>query len=205
MIIYSRVTEHPNCEPVTLDEAKGHLEYQGTLKDTYIESLITIARRLCETYSGLSFVTQERVVRMDNFPCKRMYIELPYGPVQSMTLFRYKNTDSVDVDMVEGTDYIVDYHASPARVYALTDGEIDSWPTDAKRIPNAVNIGYMTGYDDVSGEPLPPEARQAILLQIGSMFENRQDEVMGSITHKINMNSEYILDAIKVYWNANID
>jgi uncharacterized phiE125 gp8 family phage protein len=205
MIVYSRVTEQPFTEPVSLSEAKVHLEYQGDSKNDYIWTLLKVARRICEAYAGLSFVTQERVVRLDNFPCKRKFIELPYGPVQSITLFRYKNDNGTDTDLVEGTDYIVDYHSSPARVYPLLNGEIDTWPTDVRTVPHAVSIGYMAGYDDISGEPLPPEAKQAILLQVAAMFENRQDEHLGALSHKINMNSEYILDSIKVYWNANID
>jgi uncharacterized phiE125 gp8 family phage protein len=210
MIVYSRVTERPAYEPISVSEAKVHLEYYGTSKDAYIEGLIKVARRLCEAYSGLSFVTQERVIRMDKFPSvtrtyKTQFIELPYGPVQSITLFQYANEDGTTTSLVEGTDYVVDYHSSPARVYPLKDGEIDEWPTDVRRIPHAVNIGYMAGYDDISGEPIPAEAKQAIMLQVASMFESRQDEHLGLVSHKINMNSEYILDAIKVYWNANID
>lgn len=206
MIVYSRVTEHPDSEPLDLEDVKVHLEASGTSKDAMITSLIKVARRICEAYSGLSFVTQERVVRLDYFPtCGKVYIELPYGPVQSVTSFTYTNDDGDIVTLVEGTDFIADYHSSPARVYPLYDGEIDEWPTDLKRIPHCVNISYLAGYDDVSGEPLPEEAKQAMLLQIAAMFENRQDEQTGFISHKINMNSEHILDTIKVYWNANID
>lgn len=205
MIIYSRVTEHPDSEPITLDQAKTHLEYQGTAKNDFIESLIKVARRICEAYSGLSFVPQARVIRLDHFPCSRRYIELPYGPVVAITSFTYRNEDGDTVELDEGDDFVADYHATPARVYPLVDGEIDQWPADVAIYPNAINIAYEAGYDDISGEPLPEEARQAMLLQIASMFENRQDENIGAISHKINMNSEHILDSIKVYWNANID
>ena len=205
MILYSRVVEHPDSEPVSLSEAKVHLEYQGDSKNDYIWTLIKASRRLCEAYSGLSLVPQVRVVKLDYFPVCRKYIELPYGPVTAIDSFIYTDSDGNEEELVEGTDFVVDYHSSPARVYPLLDGEIDSWPTNLRKIPNCVVIQYQSGYDDISGEPIPQEAKQAILLQVASMFENRQNEHLGAISHKINYNSEVILDAIKVSWNANID
>jgi uncharacterized phiE125 gp8 family phage protein len=211
MIVYSRVTEQPDSEPISLDEAKEHLEWVGTSKDNYITSLIKTARRVCEAYSGLSFVTQERVVRLDYFPCynqnpyRKLWIEVPYGPVQAITMFQYSNDAGGTTTLVEGTDFIVDYHSPVCRIYPLEDGEIGTWPDDVRHIPYAITIGYQTGFDDVSGEPLPEQARQAILLQVAAMFESRQDETVGAVSHKINMNSEAILDTIKVYWNAHTD
>jgi uncharacterized phiE125 gp8 family phage protein len=205
MILYSRVTEHPDSEPISLDEAKTHLEYTGSSKDSYITTLIKVARRICEAYSGLSFITQERAVKLDYFPLFGRFIQLPYGPVQSMLSFSYTDTDGNTVNLTEGVDYVVNYHQSPARVYALKDGEIDTWPSNLKRIPSCVIISYQAGYDDISGEPLPEEAKQAMLLQIATMFENRQNEQTGMISHKIHLNAETLLDNIKVSWNANID
>jgi len=76
MIQYSIVTEQPDSEPVSLAEAKTHLEYAGTAKDNYITGLIKTARQLCESYTGLSFVTKERETKLDRFPCK-LYICRP--------------------------------------------------------------------------------------------------------------------------------
>jgi len=92
------------------------------------------------------------------------------------------------------------------RIVPLNEsGDIGSWPS-TKNVPGCITVSYTTGFDDVSGEALPPEAKTAILLQVGSLFENRQDEVIGStgsVAAEINMNSKAILDNIKVYWNAN--
>lgn len=206
MIIYSRVTEQPDSEPVTLAEAKTHLEYTGTAKNDYIETLISVARRICEAYSGLSFVTQERVIRLDKFPKGKRFIYIPYGPVQAILTFTYRNDDGGTTTLEEGTDFAVDTHSSVARAYAInSDGEIDDWPTDVLEVPHAITLSYQAGYDDVSGELTPAQVKQAILLQVASMFETRQDEQPGIISHKICWNSEAILDTIKVTWNANAD
>jgi uncharacterized phiE125 gp8 family phage protein len=153
----------------------------------------------------LSFVTQTRRVKLDYFPCKKLYIELPYGPVQSVESFTYSNDEDGTTTMVEGTDFVLDKHSRVARLYALgADGEVDTWPTDAKDIPHAITIDYNAGYDDVSFEPMPEQIKQAILMQVASMFENRQNEQSGAV-NMINWNSQTILDTIKIDWNANYD
>jgi uncharacterized phiE125 gp8 family phage protein len=210
MITYSRVTEQPANEPVSLSDAKVHLEYTGTAKNAYITSLIKSARRICEGYSGLSFVTQTRQIKMDIFPSNGAFILVPYGPVQSIESFTYLNDDGTTTTMVENTDFIADYHSSVCRLFAVDEnGEIDSWPTDLRDRPQAITISYVAGYDEAINEPLPELVKQAILLQVASMFENRQDEVAGSINmmnwNTINWNSIHLLDSVKVSWNANVD
>jgi uncharacterized phiE125 gp8 family phage protein len=203
MIVYSRVTDQPDFEPVSLADAKTHLEYTGTAKNAYINSLIKSARRICEGYSGLSFVTQERSVKMDYFPTIKSYIEIPYGPVQTIDSFTYLNENGTTTTLVENTDFIVDAHSGICRLFPIDDnGEIDLWPTDVKHRPNAITILYTAGYDEAVNEPLPEQAKQAMLMQIGSMFEQREDARQGEVT-MIVWNSMSILDTIKVTWNAH--
>jgi|SRR6478609_1827951 len=210
MITYSKVIELSDSEPVTLEEAKSHLEVQGTSKDDYITVLIKVARKACENYAGLSFITQTRRVTLDHFPgcghwqTSAKEIILPYGPVQSIESFTYAASDKTEQTINEGDDgYLLDDHSGLARVVPMSGGEIGSWPSTAVR-PNAVVIDYVCGYDSVSGDTdFPTEAIQAILLQVGTMFENRQDEVIGTTVTELNTNSRALLDNIKVYWNAN--
>lgn len=218
MIQYSVITTYPDSEPVTLAEAKTRLEYYGSAKNTFIESLITVARQVCEVYSGLSFVTQERRIKMDRFPCNTsrvirnnydFYNEIiiPYGPVQTVDSLSYTDTNGVVQTLIENTDFLLDNDSAIARVYPIdSNGNVTSWP-DTKCIPNAVVLNYTAGFDDVSGVHLPVVVKQAIMLQVVSMFENRQDEVIGTTATTsavINMNSKSLLDTIKVYWNAKI-
>lgn len=215
MILYSKVTEVPEAEPVTVAEAKTHLEVTGTAKDTYIGALIKAARRICEVDAGLSFVTQTRVVKLDRFPScwpwsyrygthtnTNPYSEiiLPYGPVQTVTAFTYFDADGNEQTLTVDTDFYFDGHSGVARLRP-----VNSWPS-TKLMPNAVSIEYTAGIDldsDTSEEYLPI-VKQAILLQVASFFENRQDEVPGSMS-EINWNSKTLLDSIRVTWNANYD
>lgn len=208
MIIYSRVTEPVDNEPVTLTEAKIHLEYTGTLKDAYIWSLVSAARRICEGYAGLSFVTQERSVKLDRFPANS-YLYLPYGPVQSVLSFTYTDDDDVVQTLVEGTDFELDIHSPVARVYPIDSTGITTWPTDAKDQLQGIEVVYQTGFDDASGEAPPPEVRISTLRVLAKLFENRGDESPASTRYMgngiLDWETQTILDNIKVVWNANID
>lgn len=195
-IKYSKVTVQPTEEPVSLDEAKAHCRVSGTGDDVYLTTLIKVARILCESYSGLSFLTQTRVIKLDAFPCSGLPIEIPYGPVQSVEEFTYIDSDEVTQTLVEDTDFVVDSHSDLTKLVAE-----DSWPGTFNK-PNAVSIETICGY--ATAADVPEQIKQAILMQIGSMYENRQDEIYGTIS-MITMNSRMLLDTVKVYWNAEQD
>lgn len=193
MIIYSRIITPPASEPVTVDEAKAHLRVDGTYDDTYITMLIKVARQLCESYSGLSFITQEREINLDSFPCGE--IQIPNGPVKSVDDFVYINSDGDATDLVIDDDYVIDLKSDIARIT-----KVDSWPS-SKTTSNAVTISYTAGYANDEHDPVPEVIKQAILLTVGTLYENRQNEVPGSM-NEINWNSRTLLDTVKVYGNA---
>lgn len=205
MILYSKVTEAPANEPVILSEAKAWLKVDVTDEDAIINALIVAARRMCEGYAGLSFVTQTREIKLDRFPCGFPYkILIPYGPVQEITSLTYVASDGTTTVLVLDTDYTADLHGYIACVWPLSS--ISGWPS-TKCIANAVSIEYIAGYqnDDTVIElqnRIPAEVKQAILMQVATLYENRQDEVAGGL-EMIGWNSRAILDTVKVYWNAN--
>lgn len=190
MIIYSKVTEAPESEPVTVDEAKAWCKVDGTDEDAIFTRLIKVARIMCESYAGLSFITQTRVVKLDRFTCRDVI--LPYGPVTAVTEFAYKDGNG-DTQTVAADTYTLDTQSGLAKVRVT-----DTWP-DTDRTLNNVEITYTAG-----SESAPEVAKQAILMQVATMYENRQDEVIGSSANVINYSSQMLLDTIKVYWNAEV-
>lgn len=213
-IYYSKVIEAPDSEPVTLAEAKVQLKLEDDFvaDDALITSLIKTARRLCESYSSLSFVTQGRRMKLDHFPCWRKTttgifarwrrhdgIIIPYGPVQTIDSIKYFDSNDEE-QTLDPSAYTADTHSELARVFP-----VDNWPS-TNNGPNAVTIDYTAGYDPVSGgtEEFPEQAKQAILMQVTSFYENRQDEGPEKMS-MVCWNSQKFLDTIKVYWNANED
>lgn len=193
MIIYSKVTGAPAEFPVTLTEAKLKLKVTSSDEDNVITNLIKTATQICESDSGLSFITQSRTVTLDKFPCGT--IILPYGPVTSVTTFSFIDTDGASQSLTVNDDFILDTHNIPARLQS-----VDSWPSTKDRL-NAITIVYGAGYGAAAA--VPQCAKDAIMSLVNTMFEHRQEEEAGQIT-QITWGARRMLDPIRVDWYAKV-
>lgn len=192
MIIYSRVTEKPDVEPVALADVKVRLKVTGTAEDSLITALITTARELCEADCGRSFITQERTISLDRFPSCN--IILPYGPVQSVDAFTYVDEDGNTQALVAGTDFYQDLESDIARLRP-----VESWPMVQDQF-NAVSVIYTAGYGD-DADDVPAVAKEAIYRTIANFFEHRQDEESGTIS-ELTWGTRMLLNSIRVDWYA---
>lgn len=201
MIIYSKVTDQPGSEPATLDEAKKQVKMEGTtLDDSYLTALITTSRKICEAYTGLSFVSQERTIKMDQFPINRRmiyswsnHIIVPYGPVISVDSFTYNDSDDVEQTLVEDTDFTVDDNSELCRL-----APVDSWPCSSGKM-NSVVIVYTAGFAE-----FPGDLKTAMLRVLANLYEFRTDSLQGGFD-SVDYSAKMILDNYKVTWNANAD
>jgi len=189
MILYSRVSVAPGSEPITLSEAKAFLKVDGTDEDALIGSLISVARQVCETYAGLSFAAQTRVVKLDRFPCRDVI--LPYGPVNTITSIAYVDEDEAPQTITSG--YTLDTQSGLSKIRIT-----ERWPS-TNRVMNNVVITYTTGYASV-----PEVVKHAIKMTLGTLYENRQDEIVGTSSQVLSWNSQSLLDTVKVYWDAEV-
>ena len=194
MVISSKVTSEPSEEPVTLTEAKVPLKVTGTSEDTYITTLIKVARLWAERYSGRSFITQTRTIKLDYFPSCNAPIVIPYGPVISLSTVglgvSYLNDDDVTTTLTFDTDYKLDSHSEPNRIYP-----VDDWPTDYKTDHlQAITITYTAGYGAAAA--VPDLIKEAIKKRVMDLYEG---------TDHYTRQAEELLDTVKVYWNAHQD
>lgn len=193
-IIYSKVSTEPSAEPVTSIEAKLHLRVDHTDDDTLITILIQAARELVEQHLGRSLITQSRTIKLDTFPRCSNAILIPYGPLVSVTTLKYYDEDEVQ-QTLSSSLYWVDSSSNIPRIVVK-----DSWP-GIFDMPNAVEIIYVAGYG-ASGSFVPKPIKQAMLLVIGHLYENR--EQVGDIRHELPFGVEtllapYVLEQSVVY------
>lgn len=148
------------AEPVSLAEAKKHLDVARDDQDDMITSMITAAREWVENYTGLSFdgdaVTQ-------TFRCFRAGISLlvwPAGDDAEVTV-AYLNTAGEPVAVTGARLWRA---AKPARLLPPLNG---AWPTDAD------------GSIAVTVRGVPYSLKAAMLLIIGDFYANRESGVVG--------------------------
>lgn len=170
------VVTPPTLEPVTLAEARAHCRIDGGTEDGLLSGYLLAARQHVEDITGRLLITQTiDVLYDDKWPLvwdraltlPTVKILLPTAPVQSITSLGYVDSDGVaqtlssgNYQFVSGTNpYIV-----PA--YGAT------WP-DVRWQPDAITVRAVVGYGSNPGD-VPEPIRHAILLLVGSLFENRE-------------------------------
>ena len=158
----------PAAEPVSTSEAKSHLRVDTTADDTYIGTLITVARQNVESHLRRALISQTWEVVLDDFPAG--VIRLPKPPLASVTSIKYTD-DEGNESTYSSANYVVDTDTEPGRV-VLKSGQ--TWPAVTLAAVNGVRVRYVAGYG-AAGSNVPQAIRQAILLVIGSLYENRED------------------------------
>lgn len=177
----------PASEPVTLAEAKSFLRVDGADDDTLISNLITAARQLAERYTNRAFITQVWELVEDHAPDGPLYTPKP--PLVSV--------DAVKVTAENGTETTV-----PASSYwvdksigRLVRANGYTWPTH--RGFASFIIRFTAGYG-ASGSAVPAPIRQALLMTIANLYENRTDVVTGTIATELPTNSKTLLDPYRI-------
>ena len=139
-------------------------------EDTLLEGYIKTAREDCEKFTGKALAPATFEFIMDNFPCDK--IELPMPPVESIESIKYTNSDGVEVEW-DDENYIF-YNSEPAIIipaYGI------SWPSFTPYPIGAVKIRYLAGYKTTGSDAsliIPDVIKQAILLSVGSLYEDRE-------------------------------
>lgn len=163
----------PQTEPITLDEAKtqSRVEYDFTDDDTYIESLISAARRYTEAHSLFVFMTQSWKMTFDCFPNDEIIIRR--RPVNSVDSIEYIDDAGV-LQTLDTNKYQVDIDSWLTRIRPVY-GEV--WPTTRRQM-NAVEIRFTAGFENTV-EGVPQHLKEGLLLLIAHWYENREDTVRG--------------------------
>jgi len=122
----------------------------------------------------------------------RHKIILPRGPLQSVTSVKYYDFDNTQQDWTN-SDTVVNYYVM--RGYK-TLGWIQPalyWPStfDTFR-PDAVTITFTSGYS-----PAPAIAQQAVLLAVGTFFENRESETEANLK-TLGLGFDRLLDMLTI-------
>lgn len=166
-----KITTAPATEPVTATEAKLHCRVDHSTEDAIFTRLIEMARIQCEAISGRAFITRTYTALLDYWP--RWTFELPYPPLATITSIKYYDDAGSAAVTFDSANYYVDTNSEPGRVALLNDAD---WPSTTLRDINGVEIIYTAGYGVAAD--VPDQYKQAMLLLIGHLYENRESVVV---------------------------
>jgi len=158
----------PTVEPVSLAEARAHARVDDTADNSLVSALIAAARRTAEAYTRRAFITQSWAMYMDQAPTDN-FLEIPKAPLVGISsIVTYSDADAATT--FASSNYYVDLITKPGRVVLRATA---SWPTFT-RVSNGFFVDFVAGYG-ATGSDVPADIRQAILMIVSHLYENRGD------------------------------
>jgi len=195
----------PTSEPVDVTTAKNFLRVTTDQDDDLIGILITAAREVVETFTGLSVATKTYRQQLDSFPFftdtalsqaawnpsynslprystamwnYSQMIKLYAPPLLGVLSIKYVDPNNV-IQTIDPANYIVDSANRPARIFPGPG--YGYWPA-CQYVPNAVAIDFVAGFDTPpsSDVTVPRALMLAILMLTAGFYENREAQAFGS-------------------------
>lgn len=149
---------------LTLDEAKNHLRVDHDDEDSLISSLIAAVCQMLDGETGLyGFNIGSQVWKWTGYPrCYKFEIEMPN--VTAITEVKYYNSSNTLI-----TDDLANWELAANNEEAYIWPVSGAWPTFYWRW-DAFQIKYSVGFTEI-----PADIKQAALLIIAAMYDNRGD------------------------------
>jgi len=189
----TRIVTPPSVEPITLDEAKHHLNVTHDEDDAFIASIIAAARSTVETGTHRALLTQVWDITLPAWPADGA-IRLPGGQCQSVDSVTY-----IDAEGVEQTLASEEYQADVASdqggiLLPPLDG---AWPALQSNRISPVTIRATLGW--ATPGDIPEMLVHGVRFVLGHYYENREAVVTGTTSTALPLGAESIMRTFSVW------
>lgn len=172
--------------PVSLTELKTHLKVDGSDENALIQIYLDAAIEQAANYTRRILVGGEYKAITNFF---YYTLEFDVSPIDvSSIVVKYYDVNNAEQTLAS-SEYTVKVFGDDEPVQIVFDGTL---PSLYDRY-DAVQVEFDAGYTTV-----PSQIKQAIMLQAASYYENRQSEVVGNVSHVINMGFHQMLFPFKM-------
>ena len=174
---------------ITVADLKAHLRVTHTQEDTLISALRSAA---------ISWVEEHCNIKLGSYTARGYLPDwrvayFPIGPVTAITEVKYQTTAdkdyTTDLTTLGTTLWYTDEITQPARI-AFRD-----YPTTYDYALTPVVVTFTAGYTT-----MPAPILQAIRLLVAHMYENRQEEVTGTISTRLKFGLEALLNPFRIIY-----
>ena len=183
----------PSVEPISVADAKRHLRVEHNDDDLLIKRLIETAVAMVDVTGvlGKAMITQTWREWYSPNPSQ---IVLSLGPVQSVSAIKY-----YDADNVLQTDTLSNYFVlGTSGRTPIKPKSGFTWPTTFVR-DDAIAIEYVIGYGDTFRD-VPSTVRHALFMLVAHHYENRENELIGTISKTLPFGFEALLGSERNSW-----
>jgi len=174
---------------ITVADLKSHLRVTHTQEDTLIGALRSAA---------ISWVEEHCNIKLGSYTARGYLTDwrpayFPIGPVTAISEVKYQTTAdkdyTTDLTTLATTLWFTDEVTQPARI-AFRD-----YPTTYDYALTPVVVTFTAGYTT-----MPAPVVHAIRLLVAHMYENRQEEVIGTITTRLKFGLEALLNPFRIIY-----
>lgn len=187
------VVIQPEKEPVSIEQARAHLRIDHGDEDVWLLSAIRVAREDAESFTGRVLINQTLELRLDAWPVGEM-ISLPRPPLRSVVSVKYTDEAGVEATLSPAA-YLVDTSSTPGRL-RLRYGQ--AWPGVTLQEMAGLVVRYTAGYGDEAAS-VPAGIRQAMLMMVGHLYENRESTIVAGAPMVMPMGVERLLWPHRVF------
>ena len=183
----------PSVEPISVADAKRHLRVEHSDDDLLIKRLIETAVAMVDVTGvlGKAMITQ---TWREWYAPNPSQIVLSLGPVQSVSAIKY-----YDADNALQTDTLSNYFVlGTSGRTTIKPKSGFTWPTTFVR-DDAIAIEYVIGYGDTFRD-VPSTVRHALFMLVAHHYENRENELIGSISKTLPFGFEALLGSERNTW-----
>jgi uncharacterized phiE125 gp8 family phage protein len=183
-------TIHPATSYISIDDAKEHLRVVNTDEDGYIAAILEAAFDVCENYVG--YPLRLTSVQFTCYTWPLFNIDLP-GRFQSLESVKY---------YADITNALTTLSASEYTWQAQETGLVIRWNDDTSlpdTFKNRVDgVQFNTQMGFVPGA-LPGSIRAAVLLNLGDLYEERKNTIVGTTQTTLTRGAEFLLNPYKIH------
>ena len=174
---------------ITVADLKTQLRVTHSLEDTLIGAMRSAAISWVEEHCNIKLGSYTARGYLPGFYNSR----IPIGPVTAVSEVKYQVTEDTDYDTdlstLDAGLWFTDLISQPSRI-AFRDV-----PSVYEYSLNPVVISFTAGYSTI-----PAPVLQAIRLLVAHMYENRQEEVIGTITTRLKFGLEALLNPFRIIY-----
>jgi len=164
-----RIDATATTDVVSVQQVKDWGKLKGSTEDDIIDQLIKSCRELQEQWVGRSFIQKTLTGQWDQIT--EAVIELPFGPVKSVTSVKRVYEDGTLSDaLTVNTDYYLSGLALYKKINLYTRYH------SAGQIVTGLQIEYVTGHGTAAGEtPIPETIKETIMRHVLTDYAMRDD------------------------------
>lgn len=189
-----RLVTPPSGSPVSLDEVKQHLNVDFTDDDAKLEIYITAAAEYLDGWSGIlgrCILSQQWSQGFYGF-CESGALRLPFPDVTAVAVSYYDAAGDLQILPPESYELLADGIGSFIQIkrqFSLPALDCDR----AEKVTATLTAGMAATPDKV-----PKPIKQAILLLVGSWYENRETASNAATFSALPMGFDALIAAYKI-------